>query len=35
MQPFGTTLGATAIGAVLALVIVILIIRFFSQRHDR
>ncbi len=35
MLPFGTTLGAMAIGAVLALIVVILLIRFFSQRHDR
>lgn len=34
MQAFGTTLGAMAIGAVLALVFLIAIIWFFSKRHD-
>ncbi len=34
MQAFGTTLGAMAIGAVLALVFLIAIIWFFSKWHD-
>lgn len=35
MQSFGATLIEVAIGAVLALVVLIVVIRFFSQRHDR
>jgi hypothetical protein len=35
MQSIAATCGEAAIGAVLALVFLLALIRFFSKRHDR